>query len=574
MWWKHISSDLHYNWIEARFVRDPSLTLHSNFKGAMLAEEMGLGKTVEAVALMLLNRDPDAASRPGWYDERNEIDVTPTKTTLIVAPETLRAQWIEEIGRHAPGLAVYSYKDRVKAEKDVPDRLTWETWAQRFDVMVISYNILSRELNTAKKAPERSRRQERKYERPRSPLVKLHFHRVLMDEVQMIGNSAAAETVSMISRGSSIAVSGTPVKKIGDLKSCFRFLRVPGYMASNPEWQAMMHPLLAPALVRVLRTIGTRHTKALVASEMSLPLQTRTVIPIDFTSIETAFYADLWNKALTEIAYTQEGDPQTPDQLPDVARMRQHLLLLRQACTHPEVAVQLRQNVVGSKNLRSIDEVLELMIDTTRTELHSRRTFWFDRRIHRNILALYRRTEDQRVIAASQLNDVENEINQDVRVLEEEIREARQMGPLYRFTDQELELEQRAEMRKRRLELDDAGAKYDEVDNHTLEVLGGDLQAYVALKEKQRIRATHVTQLKALLRNLLMKLHRLLAFTGNLYYQRGEHLDELEKSARAWSPRHPKWRTSTAFPSSSSRIQRHRMASARNAKASQLQRPL
>ena len=531
LWWKQVTPSLYYNWLEGRFVRDPALTMHSNFKGAMLAEEMGLGKTVEAVALMLLNPDLNASLRPGWYDERNEIQVVPTKTTLIVAPETLRAQWIDEIGQHAPGLAVYSYRGRTQAEDDVPEGLTWESWAQQFDVIIISYSTLARELTTAKAAPERSRRHERKYERPRSPLVKLHFHRVLMDEVQMIGDSSAAETVSMISRGSSIAVSGTPVKKIEDLKACFRFLRVPGYLAAPQEWKAMLHPCLAPALVRVLRTIGTRHTKTQVASEMSLPLQTRAVIPIDFTSIEAAFYADVWKEALADVAYTQEGDPQEPDQSPDIAKLRQHLLLLRQACTHPQVAVQFRPGVVGSRNLRSIDEVLELMIDSTRNELHSSRTFWFDRRIHRNILTLYRRKEDQRILAASQLEDVEQEINREVLVLEQEIREASTVGPLYRFTLQDLELEDKAEMRRRRLAANDADDRVDEDGDHALEALVGDRHAYLILMEKRKARANHVTQLKALLRNLLMKLHRLLQFAGNLYFQRGEHLDAQQKAA-------------------------------------------
>lgn len=530
IWWKRIRPDLYYNWIEARFVQDPQLTLHHNFKGAMLAEEMGLGKTVEAVALMLLNPDPDADSRPGWYDERNDIHVIPTKTTLIVAPETLRAQWIEEIEKHAPHLSVYSYQSRQKAEEQVPTGQTCEQWAQGFDVMVISYRILSRELDTAKKAPNRSRRHERKYERPRSPLVKLHFHRVLMDEVQMVGQSNAAETVSMISRGSSIAVSGTPVKKMDDLKSCFRFLRVPGYRASPSEWQAILHPMLAPALVRVLRTIGTRHTKAQVASEMSLPLQTRSVIPIDFTSIEAAFYADVWKDALEDIGYTPDGSPRSNEHQIDIAKMRNHLLLLRQACTHPQVALQFRGGVVGSRNLRSIDEVLELMIDSTRTELHSTRTHWFDRRVHRNILTLYRRDEDQRVLAASQFRDIEDEINKDILGLEQEIRDAATVGPLYRFTELELEMERMAEARRKRLGSSDG--RDDEEGDKALQVIVQDPEAYQALQEKRKVRANHVTHLKALLRSLLMKLHRLLQFLGNLYYQRGEHLDEQEKFKR------------------------------------------
>ncbi len=42
LWWKQVRHSLYYNWIEARFVRDPSLTLLSNFKGAMLPRKWDL----------------------------------------------------------------------------------------------------------------------------------------------------------------------------------------------------------------------------------------------------------------------------------------------------------------------------------------------------------------------------------------------------------------------------------------------------------------------------------------------------------------------------------------------------
>ncbi|SOV09682.1 uncharacterized protein UDID_19286 [Ustilago sp. UG-2017a] len=54
-----------------------------------------------------------------------------------------------------------------------------------------------------------------------------------MDEVQVVGQPNAAETVSMVSHGSPVAVSDTPVKKLDDLKSCFRFICVPGYEIRN-----------------------------------------------------------------------------------------------------------------------------------------------------------------------------------------------------------------------------------------------------------------------------------------------------------------------------------------------------
>ncbi|KAJ1018737.1 hypothetical protein NDA13_006424 [Ustilago tritici] len=68
--------------------------------------------------------------------------------------------------------------------------------------------------------------------------------------------------------------------------------------------------------------------------------------------------------------------------------MRIQLLPLRQASTHPQVALQFCGGVVESRNLQSINKVFELMIDSTRTELCSTRTHWFNCRIHHTILIL------------------------------------------------------------------------------------------------------------------------------------------------------------------------------------------
>ncbi|PWY98616.1 hypothetical protein BCV70DRAFT_201936 [Testicularia cyperi] len=562
LWWRQIGArPLFYNWIEARFVVDPSLTTSSDIKGAMLAEEMGLGKTVEIIALILLNTDHTADSRPSYYDPANEIDVWPTKTTLIVCPETLRGQWLQELDRHAPGLRCYSYGGRQQAERGLPSDVSWEQWARGYDVIVVSYSVLSRELDSAKSERPRSRRHERRYERPRSPLIKLHFARVVMDEVQMVGNSKAAETAAMIARESSIAVSGTPVKRSAsdDLRACFRFLRVPGYLASNRSWAEMLDPLLAPALVQVLRTIATRSTKAQVAQDMLLPIQTRAVVPIDFTSIESAFYADVWKDALEAIDFTPDGNPATPNRPPDIAKMRDHLLLLRQACTHPQIAVTFRGGVIGSRNLRSIDEVLELMIDSTKSDLHSKRNQLFEFRILTCILSLYLQDEDRRVLAAAQMQDIEVEIRDDVAKLEEELQQARSRGPLYTFSETELDIEEKEEARRRRLGLSSA----DLHDDLQVVQAGQGSEAWQALcqdahyAERRKQRSTYTTTLKTSIRNLLIRLHRNLQFLGNLYFQRGEYLDQqladekTDKSLEQEPAQQPKLESTSAAVSDS-----------------------
>jgi hypothetical protein len=67
-------------------------------RGGILAEEMGLGKTVETLALMLLNpmRNSGLESHAGGLPYG--------KATVIITPSAILTQWISEIEKHAPSL--------------------------------------------------------------------------------------------------------------------------------------------------------------------------------------------------------------------------------------------------------------------------------------------------------------------------------------------------------------------------------------------------------------------------------------------------------------------------------------
>lgn len=78
--------------------------------------------------------------------------------------------------------------------------------------MLVTFDTLRRELNISRKPHERSLRSTAQPRREptykRSMLVQLDFQRVLMDEVQLLGQaaSAASETVSLVRRRHSWAV--------------------------------------------------------------------------------------------------------------------------------------------------------------------------------------------------------------------------------------------------------------------------------------------------------------------------------------------------------------------------------
>jgi len=112
----------------ARMISDEKDTVEQSF-GGILAEEPGLGKTLEIVALILLNPAPeDRTPRMIRWDPVGGLDVKAVKAcltnhtafdpfanlcfqaSLIVTPSSLAAQWVDEINTHAPSLKVLVYE--------------------------------------------------------------------------------------------------------------------------------------------------------------------------------------------------------------------------------------------------------------------------------------------------------------------------------------------------------------------------------------------------------------------------------------------------------------------------------
>ncbi|WWC67711.1 uncharacterized protein I206_101623 [Kwoniella pini CBS 10737] len=432
----------------------PTLLDLSGVRGTMLCEEMGLGKTVEAIALVLLNRHPLSRSRvlppralnnetaqaksstnpkdkrlpkapvpvidllkgtPGmeieevkkWveseqlafrdkkaWDEQAQMNVTEVATTLIVTPPPLLKQWVAEMEKHAPSLRVCVYEgwkslqkgvekqraarmraaEAEKKRKAVEFRDQTRTKYSRSNasrrVKVEAANeiidvdepevkpqmveeeegtlqslplTISSDLKVALPAPKRSRRSTANYkmnERPRSPLVMVEWWRVIMDEVQLAGDSSdSANMVSLIPRKNSLAVSGTPARAdIKDLMGSLKFLRVPIIPHDTRLWHRLQQPSMRAAFEGLFRSIAVRTTKREVSGEFSLPHQNRFVVPIELSEIEMAYYNDTLDRSRDRLhlpADRREARPEdwTLDRGAFIVCLRN----LRQICTHIQV---------------------------------------------------------------------------------------------------------------------------------------------------------------------------------------------------------------------------------------------
>lgn len=209
----------------------PFQQVERNFRGGILSEEMGLGKTVELLALFALHPQPSDPTEAFDHYLGEVVKVTPA--TLIVAPSSLRKQWLSELQKHAPKLRVMHYTglgESARLEESKATALIEKL--QSHDVVVTTYSVLTSELDYALGEPDRARRNPRKYHRPRSPLTQLRWWRVCMDEAQMIesGVSKSAKLARLLPRVNAWGVTGTPVKDSVEGQSTSR-------PASPPLWK-------------------------------------------------------------------------------------------------------------------------------------------------------------------------------------------------------------------------------------------------------------------------------------------------------------------------------------------------
>lgn len=280
---------------------------------------MGLGKTVQAMALML--------AHPSGDPKR--------KTTLIVAPLALLRQWEQEIltkikPRHKLNTLVF-HGDAAK-NMPLPELL-------KYDVVLCTYAKLQREY--------KNKYEHKKPDKLRILANKAKFYRVILDEAHNIRNQttycskAAAEIQSMYR----LCMTGTPfMNRAEEIFALIRFLNIPPYR----EWERFSEDIVRPLrkwdgdmkedgmlkLQALFRSFTLRRTKdSRLDGKPIIQLPPRIDKPsfVDFNDEQRAFYKALevqqqlkFNKYLINGAVMK-----------NYIHILILLLRLRQACDHP-----------------------------------------------------------------------------------------------------------------------------------------------------------------------------------------------------------------------------------------------
>ncbi|KAH6643114.1 SNF2 family N-terminal domain-containing protein [Boeremia exigua] len=311
-------------------------------KGGILADGMGLGKTVQAISLI--------CARPSDDPRR--------KTTLIIAPVALMRQWEKEIERHVDPrhrLRVYVYHGTSGKNADFAK-------LRQFDVVLTTFGILTSELKQKERKESARHVEEQRTGIRRKPKDKLAllgpecmWYRIIIDEAQCIKNrqTAASKAAHELMAMHRVVMTGTPMmNSIDELFPLIRFLRIPPY----DDWSRFNQDFSKPlrnthsdtrkrAMQRVqvlLKSLMLRRQKdSIVDGEIvcKLPPKHLSKEAVEFSDAEMELYRALENKSQIQLnKYLERGTLSA-----NYANVLVLLLRLRQACCHPHLIKDLSQ---------------------------------------------------------------------------------------------------------------------------------------------------------------------------------------------------------------------------------------
>ncbi|CCF59989.1 hypothetical protein KAFR_0I02090 [Kazachstania africana CBS 2517] len=357
---------------------------HSQPKAkGLLSEEMGLGKTIEILTLIMLNKRKLTESQTFLTHDNKTIHRT--KTTLIICPNPLLQQWINEINEHTnPGtIKIFHYlgyndiilKFKTNNIEDIVKKLS------TYDVIITTYNIINLEIHYAQyNANLRSRRNQ--YTQPKynysSPLSLMEFFRIILDEVQMLksDNTQAAKCTSLLYRVHTWGVSGTPIQNIRDFQTILSYLKISPFcensdIVTNVDKNiGRENTVLSNGIqfsindvmeIFIRYDICIRHSKSDVVSQIHIPKQTNYLIPLEFNPIEWDNYLNLWNDFILASGYGPRGENK-----PNLStnQLNQWLTQLRYLCCHAIIPENLMSNTFShgkSKKLEAFNQVNEMV---------------------------------------------------------------------------------------------------------------------------------------------------------------------------------------------------------------------
>ncbi|KAG1471513.1 hypothetical protein G6F56_002076 [Rhizopus delemar] len=325
----------------------------NTFKGGILADEMGMGKTIQTIALLLSDKQ---------------------KPSLVVAPTVALLQWKREIETHTnKALSVHVFHGA--------NRTNEEDYLNEFDVVLSTYSVLESCFRRQEYGLKRMVEGSPTLVKQKSVLHKVNWHRIVLDEAHNIKDrsSNTARAVFNLKANFRWSLTGTPLQnRVGELYSLIRFMQADPYAyyycmhcpCKQLNWKfsnkrecdecghrPMSHmcwwnnEILKPIqshgyvgegrlalekLTLLLEKVMLRRTKLECADDLGLPPRTVVVRRDIFSEEEEDVYRSLYSDVSRQFAtYVEQHTV-----LNNYANIFELLTKMRQCADHPDLIVK------------------------------------------------------------------------------------------------------------------------------------------------------------------------------------------------------------------------------------------
>ncbi|KAL5557273.1 hypothetical protein UlMin_039509 [Ulmus minor] len=311
------------------------ISLWQNGLNGILADQMGLGKTIQTIAFLSHLK---GNGLHGPY--------------LVVAPLSTLSNWISEFSRFAPSLNAIIYHGDKKQRDEIRRKHMPRAVGPKFPVVVTSYEVVLADI--------------------RRSLKHYNWKYVVIDEGHRLKNSKCKlfKEFKLLPMENKLLLTGTPLQNnLAELWSLLNFI-LPDIFSSHEEFESWFdlsgkcnneemkaeleetkRAQVIAKLHAILRPFILRRIKADV--EQMLPRKKEIILYATMTEYQKNFQDHLINKTLG--SYLINTNAGTGRPLP-ITRLNNLMIQLRKNCNHPDL---LESVFDGSYMYPPIEQIVE-----------------------------------------------------------------------------------------------------------------------------------------------------------------------------------------------------------------------